>query len=53
MIIGSKKSFFGKGTVQNIIDLNKFISNSDFDITGAIKITTDKFTTELMENLFN
>ncbi len=41
VIIGSKKSF-GKGTVQNIIDLNKFISNSDFDL-GAIKITTDKF----------
>jgi len=41
VIIGSKKSF-GKGTVQNIIDLNKFISNSDFDM-GAIKITTDKF----------
>lgn len=41
VIIGSEKSF-GKGTVQNIIDLNKFISNSDFDM-GAIKITTDKF----------
>ena len=27
---------------QNIIDLNKFISNSDFDL-GALKITTDKF----------
>ena len=41
VIIGSEKSF-GKGTVQNIIDLNKFISNSNFDM-GAIKITTDKF----------
>ena len=41
VIIGSKKTF-GKGTVQNVIDLNKFISNSDFDL-GALKITTDKF----------
>ena len=41
VIIGSEKSF-GKGTVQNIIDLNKFISNSNFDM-GALKITTDKF----------
>ena len=41
VIIGSEKSF-GKGTVQNIIDLNKFISNSNYDM-GAIKITTDKF----------
>ena len=41
LIIGSEKSF-GKGTVQNIIDLNKFISNSNFDM-GALKITTDKF----------
>ena len=41
VILGSKKTF-GKGTVQNIIDLNKFISNSDFDL-GALKITTDKF----------
>ncbi|MBL6590748.1 MAG: carboxy terminal-processing peptidase, partial [Flavobacteriaceae bacterium] len=41
VILGSKKTF-GKGTVQNVIDLNKFISNSDFDL-GALKITTDKF----------
>ena len=41
VIIGSEKSF-GKGTVQNIIDQNKFISNSNFDM-GALKITTDKF----------
>lgn len=41
IILGSKKTF-GKGTVQNVIDLNKFISNSDFDL-GALKITTDKF----------
>lgn len=41
IIIGSTQSF-GKGTVQNIIDLNKFLSNSQFDL-GALKITTDKF----------
>ncbi len=41
VILGSKKTF-GKGTVQNVVDLNKFISNSDFDL-GALKITTDKF----------
>ena len=41
IIIGSKKSF-GKGTVQNIVDLNRFISNSDYDM-GAIKVTTDIF----------
>ncbi len=41
IIIGSEKSF-GKGTVQNIVDLNRFISNSDYDM-GAIKVTTDIF----------
>ncbi len=41
VIVGSSKSF-GKGTVQNIIDLNRFMSNSNFDL-GALKITTDKF----------
>ncbi len=41
IIIGSEKSF-GKGTVQNIIDLNRFISNTDFDM-GALKVTTDIF----------
>ena len=41
IIIGSTQSF-GKGTVQNIIDLNRFLSNSQFDL-GALKITTDKF----------
>ena len=41
VIIGNEKSF-GKGTVQNVIDLNRFISNSSYDL-GAIKITTDKF----------
>ena len=41
VIIGSEKSF-GKGTVQNVVDLNRFISNSSYDL-GALKITTDKF----------
>jgi len=41
VIIGNEKSF-GKGTVQNVIDLNRFISNSSYDL-GALKITTDKF----------
>lgn len=41
VVIGSSKSF-GKGTVQNVIDLNRFMSNSNLDL-GALKITTDKF----------
>ena len=41
IIIGSEKSF-GKGTVQNIVDLNRFISNTDYDM-GALKLTTDIF----------
>jgi len=41
IIIGSEKSF-GKGTVQNIVDLNRFISNTDYDM-GALKVTTDIF----------
>ncbi len=41
IIIGSEKSF-GKGTVQNIIDLNRFVSNTDYDM-GALKVTTDIF----------
>tara|TARA_Y100001935_G_C17300444_1_gene508875 strand:+ start:123 stop:2225 length:2103 start_codon:yes stop_codon:yes gene_type:complete len=41
VIIGNENSF-GKGTVQNVIDLNRFISNSSYDL-GALKITTDKF----------
>ena len=41
IIVGSTQSF-GKGTVQNVIDLNRFLSNSNYDL-GALKITTDKF----------
>ena len=32
VIVGSSKSF-GKGTVQNVIDLNRFMSNSSFDLS--------------------
>ena len=41
IVIGSSNTF-GKGTVQNVLDLNRFVSNSNFDI-GALKITTEKF----------
>ena len=41
VVIGSDNTF-GKGTVQNVLDLNRFISNSNFDL-GALKITTEKF----------
>jgi carboxyl-terminal processing protease len=42
VIIGSKQSY-GKGTVQNIIDLNQFIRNSSLGDLGALKTTTQKF----------
>jgi carboxyl-terminal processing protease len=42
VIIGSKQSY-GKGTVQNIIDLNQFIRNSKLGDLGALKTTTQKF----------
>ena len=42
VILGSKQTF-GKGTVQNIIDLNKIISGRTHGDLGAVKITTDKF----------
>ena len=41
VIIGNENSF-GKGTVQNVVDLNSFVYNSKYDL-GALKITTDKF----------
>ena len=41
VVVGSDNTF-GKGTVQNVLDLNRFLSNSDFDL-GALKITTEKF----------
>lgn len=42
IIIGSKQTY-GKGTVQNVIDLNQFVRSSDFGDLGALKITTQKF----------
>lgn len=42
VIIGSKQTF-GKGTVQNLIDLNQFMRNSDMGDMGAFKATTQKF----------
>ena len=42
VIIGSKQTY-GKGTVQNVIDLNQFVRNSDVGDLGALKTTTQKF----------
>ncbi|MFP9112596.1 carboxy terminal-processing peptidase [Flavobacterium sp. RHBU_3] len=42
IIMGSKQSY-GKGTVQNIIDLNRFVRGSSFGDLGALKTTTQKF----------
>ena len=42
LIIGSKQSY-GKGTVQNVIDLNQFVHNSPLGNFGALKTTTQKF----------
>jgi len=42
IIIGSKQSY-GKGTVQNVIDLNQFVRGSDMGDLGALKTTTQKF----------
>lgn len=42
VVIGSKHSY-GKGTVQNVIDLNQFIRGSEYGDLGALKTTTQKF----------
>lgn len=42
IVLGSEQTF-GKGTVQNVVDLNRFLSNSTYGNLGALKITTDKF----------
>jgi carboxyl-terminal processing protease len=42
IIIGSKQTY-GKGTVQNVIDLNQFIRSSSTGDLGALKTTTQKF----------
>jgi len=42
VVIGSKQTY-GKGTVQNIIDLNKMIKNNTNGDMGALKFTTQKY----------
>lgn len=42
IVIGSKQTF-GKGTVQNVVDLNKIIAGNSYGNLGALKLTTDKF----------
>lgn len=42
IIIGSKQTY-GKGTVQNVIDLNSFVRSSSEGDLGALKTTTQKF----------
>ena len=42
IIIGSKQTY-GKGTVQNLIDLNQWLRQNDLGDMGALKLTTQKF----------
>ncbi len=42
VVLGSKQTF-GKGTVQNVLELNRFISSSTYGELGALKYTTEKF----------
>lgn len=42
VIIGSKQTY-GKGTVQNVIDLNQFVRKNSMGDLGALKTTTQKF----------
>lgn len=42
IIIGSKQTY-GKGTVQNLLDLNQYVRENDMGDMGALKITTQKF----------
>lgn len=42
IIIGSKQTY-GKGTVQNMVDLNGWLRNSDYGDLGALKITSQKY----------
>ncbi|WP_100804337.1 carboxy terminal-processing peptidase [Ulvibacter sp. MAR_2010_11] len=42
IIIGSEQTY-GKGTVQNLIDLNQWLRNTDMGDMGALKLTTQKF----------
>ncbi|MGJ5642502.1 carboxy terminal-processing peptidase [Formosa sp. S-31] len=42
IIIGSKQTY-GKGTVQNVLDLNRIVRNNSSGDLGALKLTTQKF----------
>lgn len=42
IVVGSKHTY-GKGTVQNVIDLNQFVRGNSLGNLGAIKATTQKF----------
>jgi carboxyl-terminal processing protease len=42
IIIGSEQTY-GKGTVQNLIDLNQWLRKNDLGDMGALKLTTQKF----------
>lgn len=42
VVIGSKQTF-GKGTVQNVIPLDRIVRSNDQGDLGAIKLTTQKF----------
>lgn len=42
IIIGSAQSY-GKGTVQNMVDLNRWLRKNDMGDMGALKLTTQKF----------
>ena len=42
IVMGSRQTY-GKGTVQNVIDLNRIIAVNQYGDLGALKVTTDKF----------
>ncbi|CAN5280276.1 carboxy terminal-processing peptidase [soil metagenome] len=42
IIIGSEQTY-GKGTVQNVIDLNSTVRENQYGDLGALKLTTQKF----------
>jgi len=42
VIIGGKQTF-GKGTVQNVVNLNEFLRQNNYGDLGALKVTIQKF----------
>lgn len=42
IIIGSEQTY-GKGTVQNVVNLNRWMKNNSLGDMGALKLTTQKF----------